>query len=92
MTLGNRYMKNNDSALIVLYDVQGTIAGVQMTVPISLVNSTFYSFNRQPMFNRDNINGIPVYLLTAYFVDPNTICTTGRTLARLDSEGVGTGL
>ena len=44
------------------------------------------------MFNRDTIAGIDVYVLTAYFVDPSTICTAGRDASRLKKEGTGTGL
>ena len=30
-----------------------------------------------------------VYYLTAYFVEPSTICTTGRTEADYESQGTG---
>ncbi|CAF4304984.1 unnamed protein product [Rotaria sp. Silwood2] len=38
------------------------------------------------------IAGTDSYVLTAYFVDPRTICTSGRDEARLKLEGSGTGL
>ncbi|CAF1323860.1 unnamed protein product, partial [Didymodactylos carnosus] len=81
-TLGNRYMKNNDSALILLFDSQGIIAGI----PIPLIESGHYAFDKQRMFNRDVINGINAYTLTAYFVNP------GRDEKSLKSDGTGTGL
>jgi hypothetical protein len=60
------------------------------------------------MFNKETINNIEMYTLTAYFIDPGLsslfvvsifdtstlalICTVGRTLSRLEHEGTGTGL
>jgi hypothetical protein len=60
------------------------------------------------MFNKETINDIEMYTLTAYFIDPGSsslfvvsisnasalalICTVGRTLSRLEHEGAGTGL
>jgi hypothetical protein len=36
--LGQRFMKDKDIALILLYDTQGTIAGVQMAVSLYLID------------------------------------------------------
>jgi hypothetical protein len=44
------------------------------------------------MFNKETINNIDMYILTAYFIDPGLICTIGRTLSRLEHEGTGSGL
>jgi hypothetical protein len=44
------------------------------------------------MYNRDTIAGTDVYVLTAYFVDPKTICQSGRDASRLKKDGTGTGL
>ncbi|CAF5082430.1 unnamed protein product, partial [Rotaria sp. Silwood1] len=44
------------------------------------------------MFTRDTIVGIDIYVLTAYFVDPRTICQSGRDASHLKHEGTGTGL
>jgi hypothetical protein len=52
----------------------------------------WYNFPAQKMFNHDTIEGIDVLILTAYFVDPSTICTSGRDAARLKKEGTGTGV
>lgn len=75
--------------------------------PRSAVNSRIYSFDDQKMYNREMINGVDMYTLTAYFVNPGrlekrhvpinasflaTICSVGRTLSRLENEGTGTGL
>ncbi|CAF1473037.1 unnamed protein product, partial [Didymodactylos carnosus] len=48
--------------------------------------SGHYAFDKQRMFNRDVINGINAYTLTAYFVNP------GRDEKSLKSDGTGTGL
>ncbi|CAF3193038.1 unnamed protein product [Rotaria sp. Silwood2] len=44
------------------------------------------------MYNRAIVAGTDSYVLTAYFVDPRTICTSSRDEARLKREGSGTGL
>jgi charged multivesicular body protein 7 len=44
------------------------------------------------MFNRDNITGIDVYILTAYFVDPKTICQSNRDIKTFKQGDIGTGL
>lgn len=44
------------------------------------------------MYQNETFNGIDFFVLTAYFVPPASICTTGRTLFDLMTEGTGTGL
>ncbi len=51
----------------------------------------YYNFTQQKMFNRDTILGIDVYILTAYFVDPKTICQSDETPNRKIGD-TGTGL
>ncbi|UJR19483.1 hypothetical protein I4U23_022612 [Adineta vaga] len=91
-TVGYRYWKGNDTGAILIYDKQGTIAGIQIAFPRSKTNPKFYSFDTQRMYNRETINGIDMYTITAYFVPPATICSVGRTLSRLEHEGTGVGL
>lgn len=43
------------------------------------------------MFNEDNIGGVAVYILTAYFVDPKTICSQDGIPNRKEGA-TGTGL
>lgn len=43
------------------------------------------------MFNEDNIGGVDVYILTAYFVDPTTICSQDNIPNRKEGA-TGTGL
>jgi len=51
-----------------------------------------YKFDSVKMFNRDEVAGVNAYILTAYFVDPRTICQSGRDSARLKLDGTGNGL
>jgi hypothetical protein len=39
--------------------------------------SKYYNFTGQRMYNQDTILGTDVYILTAYFFDPKTICQSG---------------
>ena len=56
-----------------------------------MVTEQYYKYSKQPMFNRDTIAGIDAYILTAYFVDPKTICSSDEnTNVRLKRD-VGTG-
>lgn len=57
-----------------------------------MITEKYYNFTAQPMFNRDTIAGVDSYILTAYFVDPSTICQSGRSAASLKTEGTGNGL
>ena len=53
---------------------------------------TFHSGNWQsdsPWYRSDNIFGEDAYLTTAYFVNPDVICSTGRTQSDFDVEGTG---
>jgi len=90
--LGQRFIKGNDVSVILLFDVQGTIAGVQMGIPSSFITDKYYKYSTQKMFNRDTILDKDVYILTAYFVDPSTICSSGRDASSLKEEGTGTGV
>jgi hypothetical protein len=71
--LGQRFIQGKDYSLILIYDSKGAIAGVQMGIPISIATA-YYNFTHQPMYNQDTILGTDVYILTAYFFDPKTIC------------------
>ena len=53
---------------------------------------TFHSGNWQsdsPWYRSDNIFGEDAYLTTAYFVNPDVICSTGRSQSDFDVEGTG---
>lgn len=85
---GRRYAKDNDLALILIYDVQGHIAGISAAIPNNLVNSYPSSFLKNHPFVMSGSN----YHISAYFVDPSTICSTGRSAAQIRQQGVGTDL
>ena len=57
-----------------------------------MVKQQYYNFPAQKMFNRDTVAGIDAYILTAYFVDPSTICQSGRDASTLKTVGTGSGL
>uniref|UniRef100_A0A0K2T9S2 Putative LOC101862243 [Aplysia californica] n=1 Tax=Lepeophtheirus salmonis TaxID=72036 RepID=A0A0K2T9S2_LEPSM len=41
------------------------------------------------MYQPSTINGKDVFLTTAYFVDPQIICSTGRTPSQYKTQGTG---
>lgn len=53
--------------------------------------TSYYNFTNQKMFNEDNIGGVDVFILTAYFVDPTTICSKDNIPNRKEGA-TGTGL
>ncbi len=57
-----------------------------------MITDKHYKFSQQKMFNRDTIGGIDVYILTAYFVDPKTICQSTRDVKQFKKGDIGTGL
>jgi len=70
-----------DYAVMPLYDVNGVIAGIQVGMPAPVAN------NRRTALVWDATVGM--YVMTAYFVDPSIICTTGRSAADLARQGAG---
>jgi len=92
---GFRYIsKSGDQSLILMYDVKGVIAGVQMNIlksEVEVANNP-YKFNEISMFTSGKINGKDVFTTTAYFYEPSKICTEGRTEADLKKNGTATGL
>jgi len=91
---GFRYIKDGDYTMVLLFDNKGSIAGIQMTLAKSQILTSNNNFNyaNVPMFQSETLNSQDVYTLTTYFVDPESICTTGRTAADLASQGTGTQL
>lgn len=89
---GFRYIEKAETpGMALLFDVQGTIAGIQMILDKATIEANNdYHFSAVPIYNPDTLNGQNVYVLTAYFVDPKTICTTGRANSDLTSTGTGT--
>jgi len=84
--LGKRYWYKNDPALTLLFDAQGTIAGIQTSLPKSTYTPP------GPVKDKNFVDDGDYWTLTAYFVDPSTICSQGRPADQLQSEGTGTAL
>uniref|UniRef100_A0A0B7AVX3 Uncharacterized protein n=1 Tax=Arion vulgaris TaxID=1028688 RepID=A0A0B7AVX3_9EUPU len=84
---GARYIKNGDYALTLLYDINGYVAGIQTGIPKKLANGFPFPSLRPPFVSDGDR-----WALTAYFTDPGTICTTGRSEAQFNEEGTGTNL
>lgn len=87
--LGRRFVhKSGDRSIMLLYDVNGVIAGIQTHVP----KSTGYPTDANKKFHDMWVEEATAHVLTAYFVNPSIVCTTGRTLTQLNSQGTGTDL
>jgi len=80
---GIRYWSNSDPAVILLYDINGYIAGMQ-----SGALKTKYAPSTNNM-GKTFISDGDYYTLTAYFVDPNIICSPGRNLNQFTDQGTG---
>jgi len=83
--VGQRYWFNQDPSVILLFDKNGIIAGIQSAAPKS-------EFTPESGLLKYYIDDGDYWTLTAYFVDPSTICTQGRTPDDLQKQGTGTGL
>jgi len=66
---GNRYVLNGDTAVMLLFGANGQVAGIQMGVPRSKVG-----VKRAPWIREGSM-----YVMTAYFRDPSTICSRTMT-------------
>jgi hypothetical protein len=91
---GFRYVPKDQPSIVTIYDVKGKIAGFQMLADKKQILSdprNNYRFGDQPMFLNESINGVEKLVLTAYFIDPATICTSGRDSSVADDE-IGNGL
>ena len=93
--LGFRYAppKSEPTEITLIYDVNGYIAGMQSVVPKDKTfDDKYYKYSTTKMYNEDVINGVEVYVTTAYFVDPNVICDEGRNQKDFDNDGTGVAL
>jgi charged multivesicular body protein 7 len=91
---GFQYVKQDDYSVALLFDVNGIIAGIQMLIKKSVVNvaGNPLNYNAVPTYQNATYAGEDYYVLTAYFVEPSTICTTGRSTSSLAQDGTGTGV
>ncbi|XP_074660042.1 uncharacterized protein LOC141912629 [Tubulanus polymorphus] len=83
---GVRYIMNGDPALMLLFDKNGFIAGIQSGVP---KNSDPVFPSPQLKFKGMLVEESDKYTQTFYFTHPDTICSTGRTRADYDRDGTG---
>ncbi|OXA47255.1 hypothetical protein Fcan01_18035 [Folsomia candida] len=91
---GFRYKTRNVDGIYLLFDRNGIIAGIQVWMDKSdttRANNPF-RYDLIPMFRDEIIGGKWYTVLTAYFVNPASICSTGRNETSLHSQGTGTGL
>lgn len=85
--------KTEPTEITLIYDVNGYIAGMQSVVPKDKTfNDKYFKFSTSKLYNQDVINGVEVYVTTAYFVDPTVICEVGRTQKEFDRDGTGDAL
>lgn len=84
---GQRYIKNDDYSVVLLYDVNGFIAGIQTTVPKDQGRNYPKPPIEPPFVSEGNR-----WVISAYFVDPSIICTKGRTAQEFNADGTGTNL
>lgn len=66
---GNRYVLNDDTAVMLLMDSKGKIAGIQAGVPTAKALGPI----KAPWVKEGDM-----YVITVYFVDPATICSGTR--------------
>jgi charged multivesicular body protein 7 len=84
---GKRYMVPDDPALVLVYDVNGYIAGMQTMLPAS--DYTPHPGTRVPTFVKYAVNGVDYWVVSAWFVDPAIICKGGRTPDQYQQQGTG---
>lgn len=86
---GNRYIKDNDPGAMVLMDKNGYIAGIQAGIPKTptSLNPNYPKANnmKYKVFNEEP----NMWVTTAYFSEPSTICSTGRSESDFNNFGTG---
>ncbi|XP_013395237.1 uncharacterized protein LOC106162480 [Lingula anatina] len=87
--MGNRYIKDGDTAVMLLFDKNGYIAGIQAGIPKKA--GTFPSSMSEDV-RKYFIEESDKFTITAYFTDPATICSAGRTADQYSADGTGTAL
>lgn len=86
--MGYRYWKDNDLSVILIFDANNFIAGIQAGF-LNTPNPNNYPTNK--LINKPLVRDGRNYFITAYFIDPATVCT-GRSAAQFRSQGTGAGL
>uniref|UniRef100_T1J4X8 Uncharacterized protein n=1 Tax=Strigamia maritima TaxID=126957 RepID=T1J4X8_STRMM len=83
--LGDRYVQPKKPGIALLYDHSGYFVGLQTYFPKS-------ALQKSSLYIEDNVSGNNSNVLTAYFVDPDIICTTGRTKSQYEAQKIGNAL
>ncbi|CAH1785195.1 unnamed protein product [Owenia fusiformis] len=86
--MGTRYVKNGNTAVMLLFDKNGFIAGIQAGLPKNLPNGYPDRSSHRDLFISEGSK----YVITAYFTNPEKICSEGRSSNQFDTEGTGNGL
>jgi len=84
--LGQRYWSPKDPTVMLLFDKNGFIAGIQATI----AKSKFTPFDY--LKDKSYIDDGDFWTLSAYFIDPTFICGKGRNQVEFKETGTGTGL
>jgi len=84
--VGKRYWYDKDPAVLLIFDVNGYIAGIQSSAPKTVWTPAANMLGNYVLADGD------MYTETVYFVDPSTICNGGRTADQYASQGTGTDL
>ncbi len=58
-------------------------------VALSAADEQIFPFSDSEWYIAGDFLGTPVYFITAYFVEPSTICSEGRTQEEFDTQGTG---
>lgn len=85
---GNRYIKKGDPGAMLLFGKNGYIAGIQAGIPKE-ADATKYPNPNNALYKVFNEEA-NMMVVTAYFTDPSTICSAGRSKADFDKSGTGT--
>ncbi|XP_071090553.1 uncharacterized protein [Haliotis cracherodii] len=88
MFAGRRFAKNGDLAVVLIFDVNGIIAGIQA----GFSSNQYNGYPDDPIRNHPFVEYDHHQFVTAYFTDPGSICSRGRTSDQYSEEGTGTRL
>ncbi|KAH3787370.1 uncharacterized protein LOC127842517 [Dreissena polymorpha] len=89
--LGERFWKDGDLGVILLFDVHGYIAGIQAGIEKNYSpNPNHFPF--PPLVSHPMVAHGTRFYITAYFVPTDKICSTGRTETEFRTQGTGSGL
>jgi hypothetical protein len=70
---GKRYVLNEDTAVMLIFDQEGIIAGISSAVPKNLPFNFPSAKVQEYMMDEGAF-----YTITAYFTDPNTVCSSNK--------------